>query len=73
MHHEHLIHAMLAFSAAHLMHTRLDRRDLYEKKARRHQHLGKQLPLYAHAIGPYITVIETDYHKSLVIINRRFC
>ena len=45
--HEHLMHAMLGFSAAHLMHTRLDHRDIYESKARRHQHLGEFLSLRA--------------------------
>ena len=41
--HEHLMHAILGFTAAHLMHIRLDRRDFYENRARRHQHLCKFL------------------------------
>ena len=41
--HTYLMHAVLAFSAAHLMHTEYDYRAMYEKKARRHQHLGKPL------------------------------
>lgn len=41
--HEHLMHAILGFTATHLMHTRLDRRDFYENRARRHQHLCKYL------------------------------
>ena len=71
--HAHLMHAMLAISAAHLMHIRPDRRDLYEKKARRHQHLGKQLPLRASAICCYITINESNSYVSPVIFNCRSC
>lgn len=37
--HEHLMHAILGFTAAHLMHTQPDRQHVHESRARRHQHL----------------------------------
>ena len=49
--HPHLMHAMLAFAAAHLMHIRPDAREVYENKARRHQHLGKELSPRPSATG----------------------
>ena len=70
--HEHLMHGMLAISAAHLMHTRLDRRNLYETKARRHQQLGKQLPKRP-VIGLHFTIPRLNFYASLVIVNHRFC
>ena len=58
--HKHLTHAILASSAAHLMHVEINQREVYERKARRHQNLGELLIFFTTAVTTMILEGEHD-------------